>query len=391
MCVRPGFRASARLFVLLSVIAISVPSAIRASEPPEPVSAAKERSKVEVLTAAQWKQMDGAIDRGLSYLLRNQLPDGSIKSPLSGQPGITSLTILAFLSRGHIPGEGPHGPQLQRAVDFVLRCQRKDGLLSAAEPEENHVHAGASHAGNYNHAIAGLMLTEVYGTAQGTGNEKIAETIRAAIKFTRGQQTKPKSNELERGGWRYLGANYRLTGNSDISVTSWQLMFYRSARNANFQVPALYVDEAMQYIRRGFDPEQGTFPYNVAGGARQTTRGVAGGAIVSLALGGEHQSPEARRAADWILKQSFRQYNGGSGPYHYGAFYCSQAMFQMGGEYWERFFPPLVETLVANQAEDGSWAPENHQNGNSFGRTYTTALSVLALTPAYQLLPIYQR
>lgn len=87
----------------------------------------------------------------------------------------------------------------------------------------------------------------------------------------------------------------------------------------------------------------------------------------------------------------FQQYNQGRGPYHYGAYYCSQAMFQLGGDYWKKFFPGLVDVLIANQAKDGSWERENENNGDYFGRPYTTSLAILALTPAYQLLPIYQR
>ncbi len=61
--------------------------------------------------------------------------------------------------------------------------------------------------------------------------------------------------------------------------------------------------------------------------------------------------------------------------YHYGVFYCSQAMYQMGGHYWEQFFPATVPVLLANQSEDGSWQEESNQDMR-FGRTYTTALVV---------------
>ena len=69
---------------------------------------------------------------------------------------------------------------------------------------------------------------------------------------------------------------------------------------------------------------------------------------------------------------------------------CSQAMFQLGGDYWTRFYPPLMKLLTENQNEDGSWDAEAVQE-TKFGNHYTTALTVLALTPPYQLLPIYQR
>ena len=44
-----------------------------------------------------------------------------------------------------------------------------------------------------------------------------------------------------------------------------------------------------------------------------------------------------------------------------------------------------------NQSPDGSWQREQSINGGYFGQCYTTSLSVMALTPAYQPLPIYQR
>jgi len=343
----------------------------------------------DVLPPEEWQLVDASVDRGLAYLAAQQAVDGSVASPQTGQPGITSLAVLAFLSRGHVPGEGPYGRPLLNAVDYVQSCQRDDGLLCAAEPENRHVHDGASHTGNYNHAIAGLMLTEVYGMLASEHSVRAKRTIEQALQFTRSQQTKPKQHRGEQGGWRYLRP--RQGWDADISVTSWQLMFYRSSRNAGFDVPAEYAEEAIGYIRRGFDSRQSAFAYNLPGGATLATRGVVGGAVVSLALGGEHRSENALRGGKWILQNSFRHYNQGAGPYHYGAYYCSQAMCQLGGEYWQKFFPPLAGTLMANQSDDGSWDVEADNNGDYFGRTYTTSLAVLALTPAYQLLPIYQR
>lgn len=390
MCERD--RSAANQFVLsclLPGLCLLSAGAISGAEPVnEPATA--DASPIDVLTPEQWRRVDAAVDRGLEYLAAQQRADGSFEAPPTGQPGITALAVIAFLSRGHVPGEGPYGPHLLKAIEFVRTCQREDGLLSAAEPEPSHVHDGASHTGNYNHAIAGLMLTEVYGMVSGAQQEQIALTIRRALEFTRLQQTKPRRNPREKGGWRYLRP--RQGWDADISVSSWQLMFYRSARNAEFEVPKEFIDEALEYIRRGFDDRQGTFTYNLPGGANLATRGVAGGAIVSLALGGEHQTEIARRAGDWILRQSFDRYNSGVGPYHYGAYYCSQGMFQLGGEYWRQFFPPLADTLVEHQSQrDGSWETENDHNGDYFGHCYTTSLAVLALTPAYQLLPIFQR
>jgi hypothetical protein len=168
-------------------------------------------------------------------------------------------------------------------------------------------------------------------------------------------------------------------------------MFLRSARNAEFEVPEQFIDDAMDYVRGCFDDMQSTFIYAEA--ENRPSGGIVGGGILSMALGGEHQSPIARLAGDWILANRHRPYNGpgmhGMDRYHYSTYYCSQAMFQLGGDYWARFYPDMLDTLLRNQRSDGSWEPEAMMDG-SYGNAYTTALAILALTPPYQLLPLYQ-
>ena len=104
----------------------------------------------------------------------------------------------------------------------------------------------------------------------------------------------------------------------------------------------------------------------------------------------------ARAAGDWILKHPFDRYNAGMNDvdrYHYGAFYCSVAMFQLGGHYWAEFFPRLAQTLTAHQSSQRSWASEALPGGIElrYGNVYTSALAVLALTTPNQLLPVFQR
>jgi hypothetical protein len=143
------------------------------AEPSDPETASSKPSPSDILTPEQWIRVDGAVDRGLAYLASQQQVDGSIAAPTTGQPGITALAVMAFLSRGHTPGEGLYGAQMLEAIDFVLSCQRSDGLLSVAEPEPVHVHEGASHTGNYNHAIAGAdahrNIRHAARTTAGTG------------------------------------------------------------------------------------------------------------------------------------------------------------------------------------------------------------------------------
>jgi hypothetical protein len=70
--------------------------------------------------------------------------------------------------------------------------------------------------------------------------------------------------------------------------------------------------------------------------------------------------------------------------------YCSQAMFQLGGDYWKQFFPRLLKVLADAQRGDGSWDPEAADN-DQYKNAYTTAFAILALATPSQMLPVYQR
>jgi hypothetical protein len=344
-----------------------------------------------LLSSEEWRRLDRAVERGLHFISESQLADGSFPTDPAGQPGVTSLCVMAFLARGHQPGKGPHGSQLVKAIDYVLSIQ--DPEVGSIFPER---FVGGrtprSFSGNYNHGISALMLAEVYGMTDANRHEHIRQTITRALKYTRAQQLRPKRNPDDRGGWRYVhdfGIN-----DSDLSITAWQLMFLRAARNAEFHVPKEWINEALGYVHRSFDVNERGFVYAMLTDERYCSRGMVGAGIVCLELGGEHRSETAKEAGNWILRHSFQPYGNSShidDRYHYSAFYCGQAMFQLGGDYWHRFFPPFLKVLADAQHADGSWDVDTQRSDAIYGNVYTTALTVLALAPPYQLLPIYQR
>lgn len=364
-------------------------SQVTAAEP------AKNGTRRDLLEENQWKQLDSSIDRGLEFLARQQRPDGSFAAPELGQPGITSLSVLAFLARGHAPGKGPYGRRLEQAVDFVLAQQRENGVLFKTPYDAAWHYGTPAHTGIYNHAISGVMLGEVYGLVESDQAARIETALESAVRFTREQQLRRKRRPIDKGGWRYIvtGEFSGLQSDADLSITSWQLMFLRSARNAGFDIPAEPIDDAMEYVRGSFDPKRGTFTYGRLPPGNHTSRAMAGSGILALSLGGEHETEIAKSAGDWILKHPFDQYNmviNGEERYHYSVYYCSQGMFQLGGDRWAAFYPRLMNVLLQNQQRDGSWPAEKNRDTH-FGNAYTTALVILALTPPYQLLPIYQR
>src|SRR4051812_36364907 len=83
-----------------------------------------EGTPANVLTPAQWRRVDVAVHRGLNWLATQQRPDGSFPTLVSGQPGVSSLCMMAFIAHGNVPGKGQFGTRLERATDYVLSCQK---------------------------------------------------------------------------------------------------------------------------------------------------------------------------------------------------------------------------------------------------------------------------
>lgn len=342
----------------------------------------------------QMKRIDESLSRAMDWLTKQQADSGAFPTDASGQPGVTSLCLLAYMSQGHRPGEGKFGAEMDLALQFVLDSQKKSGLIARAAPNGPIVPRDVSHnigrTSIYNHAISGLMLAEIYGMTQPEDAKRVKRAIEKALSVTLAEQRRPKRRAVDQGGWRYL--HKYGDADSDLSIVGWQLSFLRSAKNAGFDVPKEPIDNGVKYVRNCFIPESGQFQYTIGG--RSRSRGMTGAGILALAHAGQHDSPEAKKAATWILSQPFDQYNTNQTPleiYHYSVFYCTHAMYQMGGEYWKQFFPRLAKTLLENQNRNGSWDVERHPNDLRWGNSFTTAMVVLSLSAPNEMLPIFQR
>lgn len=362
-----------------------------------PATADEEVETKQLLSDRQWQQVDDAVEHGLQWLASTQQPDGSFPTLPQGQPGVTSLCVLAFLSHGHLPGEGPYGDQLNRAVDYVIGCQKRNGMLSLTAPNSQRLTRNVPYivgsTSAYNHAISALALSETFGLQSTLASDNVQPAIRKALEVTLEMQNWPKDIEADRGGWRYLIDFDR--DDSDVSITGWHLMFLRSAKNAGFDVPKQPIDAAVSYVRGCFRPVSNTFVYtNSAEYANYHSRGVSGAGILALAHAGQHDAPEAKAAGAWLLKNGFERYNHNPANlerYHYGLLTCSQAMYQLGGEYWQSFFPSTARTIAQSQRPNGSWPRESHRRDQMYGDAYTTAICLITLGTPNDLLPIFQR
>lgn len=365
---------------------------------PEPPS-------TDILSEEQWTDVDESVERGLEWLAKQQQRDGSFPTMPYGQPGVTGLCVLAFLAHGHTPGAEPYGQVIEKGVSYIAACQKPNGLVALVAPVGTELNRNVDRTVGgtalYNHGISSLTLSEVYSSTSDTSAEEIKAIIEKSIAASLIMQRWPKERDEDQGGWRYLDLIYTdgEPVDSNLSNTVWQMLFLRSAKNAGFDVPQDAIDGAVTFIKNCFYPRYQTFGL-MPSELDHRTRGMSGAGVISLALAGMHDSTEARSAGDWILENDFEKYNvvepfGQVGwlddRYHYGVFYCTQATYQLGGHYWEEFFPPVVQVLLKNQNPDGSWDAESHTSDNKYGNAYTTALMVLALGAPNQFLPVLQR
>lgn len=332
------------------------------------------------------EQIDQAIARALKFLSESQEKNHSWKVDSFGEStAATSLAVMSFMAAGQMPGEGPYGQQITEGIEWVLDHQ-KNGML---------VHQ-KSHGPFYSHGISTLMLAEAVGMLhqnseqaeqnladpQDTSEQlekRCRDGLEKAVKLILKAQAVPKFSK-HRGGWRYQPTSL----DSDLSVTGWQLLALRAARNAGCNVPAERIDEAVTYVKRCATFDKPGFTYQPGSEPTPTRSGTG---ILALEVCGQHHDPLSLAAADQILKRPLDrrdQY------FYYGVYYCTIGMFQMGDHYWEETRKQIYPQLIQSQNADGSWLATNGSERSS-GKVYCTAMAVLALTVEYRYLPIYQR
>jgi hypothetical protein len=344
----PFGERSLPLMLILSTAAIAQPPAV------DPVF-------------AEWKsKADPAVENALGYLQRIQKKDGSFEGSYGDSTGIPALVGMAFLSKGHLPTEGPYTTALNRCIDFILTNQKPDGVFDKGNAGEGPMYA---------HNISTLFLSEASGMVDPERQKRIAAALPKALGIILRAQA-VKKDERNQGGWRYHPGSR----DSDTSCSGWALMALRSAKLNGAAIPDQAIQDAVKYLHRHQDMKQGRFGYN---NTEKNALTLTGMGLLCLELCGEHGSERTKLAADWVLR-NFRELPGSQFEY-YGNYYNAQGMFQIGGRHWQEYANWMYATYLPKQSSDGSW------ESREAGRTYGTAMMVLAFTVPWRQLPIYQR
>lgn len=326
--------------------------------------------------------VDRAVKLGVNYLAESQRADGAI-ADRGHEIAMTALAIMSMAAIGTEPTESTkHGRAMQLAIDYVL--------------SENHQDAQGYFGGRdgsrmYGHGITTLMLTEMLGMgATPEQNEKIHKALVGAIELILAAQREPKSEKLI-GGWRYT-PNAR---DSDLSVSVWQLMALRSAKNDGLNVPGEAIEKAIRYLEfsyaspmnRDGTPRDKVSGFSYTPGTHHPSFTMTAAGLLAMQVCGQYESPLVEGASEWLLQHPPKQ---NERFFHYGVYYYAQGMHQAGGKFAEAADKLVPELLLPDQHSDGSWLAGGGEERN-VGSCYATAMAILSLSVRYHYLPIYQR
>ena len=334
-------------------------------------------------------RVDISVERAANFLVKMQEDDGSFNDPEARQSArnsyaMTALGVLALASIGHQPTDpGKFGLAMNRALTFILRPDRRRG--------EEYEYFGYDGSRMYGHGITTLCLTEMLGMGLSKfQSSRLREVSKKAVRLILSSQKVEKSKPIYRGGWRYTPASR----DSDLSVTVWQLMALRSAKNAGMAVPREAIEEAVRYLKRSYSSprDRQGMPINMRSGCgympgQGPEFATAAAGLLSLQVCGEYDAPEVRGSVAWLANQNIKPQ--GTQWFYYGIYYYSQGMRKRGKGIADKAKKTTEDVLLKIQMADGSWSGLDGMEKGA-GRIYCTTLSMLSLSVQHHYLPIYQ-
>lgn len=309
---------------------------------------------------------EASVVKALEWLKANQKPDGSWE-PKSDAPAMTGLALLAFLAHGETTSSEKYGPTVEKAIRFLVSVQKPGGEMTEINQH-----------GVYEHAIASYAVSEAYGLTRIPSLKPVMEKATAVI--LAGQQSG--------GSWDY---HYKKEGRADLSVAGWQIQALKSALMSGAENPGLKeaIEKAVECVKTFQNPEHGLFGYTdnkVGASMRPSMTGVA---VLCLQIGGQADSPEARKGLN-ALQSADCDWNQPTEWPMYAWYYITQAKYHRGGSEWQAWNNDFAREFTKNQNADGSWNTPSKTHETAQGPVYSTALAALTLQVYYRFLPSYK-
>ncbi len=318
---------------------------------------------------------DRAVHRALDYLKASQKPDGAWESGGFGQAtSVTSLSVMAFLAAGHVPGEpGPYRETIERGIRYVLahqQAERPDRLEHEPRadvlPRDQHADArrGRRHDGRPR-----------------AGRASARRPWRRAVELILMAQNLPKNPEPRRrlalpaDQPRQRPERHRLAGHGAPRREGGRV---RGAVREHR--PGRRLPEALRRRRTA----AGSATSRAAG---RTTRGPAPASSPwrSAASTSRPRPSPAPSTCSSTRRSWSSQY------FFYEVYYCLAGHVPGGRQVLPRLLPQARRDPARPPgARTGAGSPATATTAPAAGN-YCTAMAVLALAVEYRYLPIYQR
>lgn len=310
-----------------------------------------------------------SIEMALAHLASRQRADGSLSGSMGDQSAVVAAAALAWMAQGNLPGEGPYGKNVAKAIEYLLNIAQPSGFIFKGQ-------GGSS----YHHGLAAMALAEAWGH---TRDKRIYDKLKKAIDLTVHFQN-------DRGGWHY---NPKVEQSFDLSTTVMQLMALRAAKDAGIAVPKETIDKAIQCVESCRTPkdEQGLSGFSYSPGGGRTWSCSALG-LMSLMLAGEYKPTNLKDGLDYLVKARERKED--KQWFVYGHYYGAMAMYQAGGhekfrDYWTKWYPDISKQIIKSQYSSG--ANRGIYNLDTGYGLWSTGMCALIVAIPYRYLPVYQR
>ncbi len=274
---------------------------------------------------------------------------------------ITGLALLAFLGAGHTQHDGPYADNIARGLKFLISKQKQNGSLAGD---------ARLFARMYCHSMALFALSEAYAV---TGDKSLRNAV------TKGVNYSIRAQNSTDGSWRYQPGDP-----GDMSQLGWQVMALKAAKLGGIKVPDSVFTKMKGFVKRCSRGKHGGLAaYRPS--ERATVTMTAEALLCRHFLNGTVNQQLANEASQFIERSLPNKNNVN----YYYWYYATLAMFETGGQSWEKWNAALTKTLLESQsktgANSGSWSPNGLWSGYG-GRVYSTAMATLSLEVYYRYL-----
>jgi hypothetical protein len=310
-----------------------------------------------------------AVGRGLAWLARKQLKDGSWEFDGSSKDKVaaTGMALLPFLAAGETHKFGTkYKETVRRGMEWLVsKMSSGNGSFGT-----NNMYA---------HAIATIALCEAVGM---TKDPVIKAKATMAVNYIINAQGR-------NGSWGYTGP---APSEGDTSIVGWQIQALASAKMAEIKFDADKIYKNANKFLESVSTDSGSkYGYRDRGASQTLTPVGLLSRYYMKEMGPRH--PAFARGVDF-LKQ-FPPQKGYFDMYYY--YYATQVVHFYDGPDWHKFWNPKMRDMLVDlqrkgdESIDGSWDRDQGFIGSSCGRLGTTCLAILTLEVYYRHLPLYKR